>query len=163
MKIKSFLILFLLVSLLALGGCKTAQPVVETGVSPAAGDDAYPVPQAAVTIPASEAYPAPDSGEGPAGAPVRPNASLMNVTILSILPDEKDSTQVILHVTVNTSQPANGLEEYNPGAVGQELDIRVSAQDAANLAVGNVINLTVSYRGDEWGGGYYGSGISLEM
>ena len=53
-----------------------------------------------------------------------------------------------------------GFDEYNPNLVEQEIDIKLAIGDAANLVPGDVIILTISYRGDEWGGGYYGTGIS---
>jgi hypothetical protein len=99
----------------------------------------------------------------PLGAPVRENASLMGVEVLSISPNEKNSAEVIIHVKVVSSAAANGMDEYDPNLVGQEIDIHLNAADAVNLAAGSTLNLTVSYRGDEWGGGYYGSNLTLEM
>ena len=86
----------------------------------------------------------------------------MQVEILSLTPSEKSPDFVVAHVRVNTAAAAEGFDQYDPNLAGQEIDILLPAGDAAGLAVGGIINLTVSYRGDEWGGGYYGSEITSQ-
>ncbi len=173
MKIKYGILILILISLIALSGCKTKETVSET-VVPEGSSEGYPVPE--VNLPlvtTSEGYPAPDSSVGepevitdpgypaPSGAPVRENASLMQVEILSLSPSEKSPDFVVAHVRVNTTAAAEGFDQYDPNLAGQEIDILLPAADAAGLSVGSIINLTVSYRGDEWGGGYYGSSITV--
>ncbi|MGA9397721.1 MAG: hypothetical protein WBV22_05605, partial [Anaerolineaceae bacterium] len=121
----------------------------------------YPPPEIPIPEVSPPGYPAPGN-DSPSTAPVRENASLMNIEVLSITPNEKNAEDVILHVKVNTTAATNGMDEFNPNLAGQEIDIHVNKADAANLAVGNILNLTVSYRGDEWGGGYYGSNPTFE-
>ncbi len=166
MKSKLGILALVLISLLILTGCKTDQPK-DGSITTSESSAGYPAPE--VTIPQITppvvtpfGYPAPGSDTSPSTGPVRENASAMNVVVLSIIPNDKNAEEMILHVKVNSAVPANNLEQYNPNLIGQELDVHVSRADAANLAVGNVLNLTVSYRGDEWGGGYYGSSITLE-
>lgn len=162
MKSKIGILALVLISLIILTGCKTDQPKDES-ISTPGSSAGYPAPEITapeITLPG---YPAPGGNTSPAIGPVRENASAMNVVVLSITPNEKNADEMILHVKVNSAVPANNLEQYNPNLIDQEIDIHVSRADAANLSVGNVLNLTVSYRGDEWGGGYYGSNITLEI
>lgn len=160
MKIKHGILLLILICMSLFSGCKSDQQVDET-VSTSDSSTGYPAPDTTIlkiTPPnTSPGYPAPGSEGSPSTGPVRENASLMNVEVLAITPNEKNTGDVILHVKVNTSIPTNGLEEFNPNLVGQEIDIHINSTDAASLALGDILNLTVSYRGDEWGGGYYGS------
>lgn len=153
------ILLLILIGISLLTGCKPEatdsvtmeNPVV---VNPTAeiGGTGYPAPQ-----PVS-GYPAP----GTSGSQVIDNASQMTVEILSLTPNAKDPRYVIAHVKVKTTTPVEGKPEYNPDVAGQEIDINLLAADAANLAVGDALRLTASFRGDEWGGGYYGSDISKE-
>jgi hypothetical protein len=168
MKIKTGILILILVSLLALGGCKSKETAVPTSAS---GD--YPAPDVALPLVISPGYPAPESTvsvekavtdpgyPAPSGAPVRENASQLQVEILSLTPSDKNPDLVVAHVRVNSLGMVEGFDPYDPEMVGKEVDILLITGDAAGLAVGDLINLTVSYRGDEWGGGYYGTGISL--
>ena len=159
MKTKLGILTLVLISLLVLSGCKTGEPTLET--NPADGiSTGYPAPQLPVQAATSAGYPAPGTDHSPAGAPVRENASLVQVEILSLTPSEKNAEYVVLHVRVITAAPAEGLEEYNPNLPGQEIDILVLAGDATSLEPGKIIDLTIRYSGDEWGGGYYGSNIT---
>lgn len=173
MKFKYGIFVLVLISLLVLTGCKKDQNV---NSNPAAdgSKESYPAQDNVVPQPTQASYPAPATPESiqstqsttpgypaPANAPVRENASLMQVEILSLAKSEKSPDFVIAHVRVNTTAATAGLDEYDPNLAGQELDILLAAGDADSLAVGNIINLTVSYRGDEWGGGYYGRELSL--
>ncbi len=174
MKFKYGIFVLVLISLLVLTGCKKDQDVNSTQAVDGS-KESYPVPETVVPTPTLASYPAPaktpestqstettDPGyPAPDNVPVRENASLMQVEILSLAKSEKNPDFVIAHVRVNTTAAAPGLDEYDPNLTGQELDILLAARDADSLAVGNIINLTVSYRGDEWGGGYYGRELSL--
>jgi hypothetical protein len=149
MKHITLILTLIMISFGALAGCQTAQPVMDptpnnilVTVQPQATD------QAGGRVPP------------PARAPVRPNASLATVEVLSLTPSKDRPDTVIVHVLVKTTAPAEGLDEYNPDLTGQEIDINLAAGEAANLVAGDVISLTLSYRGDEWGGGYYGTMIN---
>jgi len=165
MKIKYGVLILVLVSLLVLTGCKTADKEVTEGAT-----DGYPNPDVVLPLVTSPGYPAPDSAAGepqpgypaPAGAPVRENASRVGAEILALTPSEKNSEYVVAHVRVNSLGMVEGFDPYDPEMVGKEIDILLTTADAAGLAVGNTISLTVSYRGDEWGGGYYGTAVTLE-
>ena len=158
MKKQLIIPLLIVISFSLLTGCKSKQASTGNPVSgnPATGNNGtgYPAPQ----VNPNSSYPAP----GVSGSVVIDNASQMTVEILSLTPNTKDPQYVTAHVKVNFSVPVEGKSEYNPNLAGQEIDIKLTVADAANLAVGNILNLTVSFRGDEWGGGYYGSEISKE-
>jgi len=162
---KSLLMLVaILLGLSLLGGCQSgAKPDDGSGEGPVTdpGQAAYPAPQIQPTATA-RAYPGPDGPGQPAGAPVRENGSIMNVEVLSLAQSEKNPDFVVIHVKVNATTPAPGLEEYDPNLASQEIDINLRVGDAVGLAPGDILRLTVSYRGDEWGGGYYGSNINHE-
>jgi|GEM_PF-2355674 len=161
MKIKLGILILFLISLLILSGCKADQQNGETGAT-VDSSTGYPPPEIPIPEVSPPGYPAPGSDTSPSTGPVRENASAMNIEVLSITPNEKNAEDVILHVKVNSSVPTNGLDEFNSNLIGQEIDIHLNVADTANLAVGNILSLTVSYRGDEWGGGYYGTGITFE-
>ncbi len=82
-------------------------------------------------------YPAPGTDNSPSGAPVRENASLMQVEILSLTPSEKNAEYVVIHVRVITTAPTEGLDEYNPDLAGQEVDIFLLVKDAVSLEPGD--------------------------
>jgi hypothetical protein len=159
MKKQLTILLLLVIGISLLTGCKQGStdnstmenPVLENATAEISGTG-YPAPQ---TI---SGYPAP----GISGSVVVDNASQMTVEILSLTPNAKDPQYVTAHVMVNSSVPVEGKPEYNPNLAGQEIDINLPVADAATLAVGNILNLTVSFRGDEWSSGYYGSDISKE-
>jgi hypothetical protein len=170
MKVKYGILILILVSAFILGGCKNDQTASDTA-TPDGSAPSYPEPVVAATTETSPGYPAPGSATGEpqvpdvgypvqSSAPAMDNASLMNVEILALTPNPDKADLVILHVWVNTTAPAEGYIEFDPDLAGKEMDIQVAAGDAASLAVGDVIDLTVSYRGDESGGGYYGYDIS---
>ena len=156
MKIQVLILTLLILSLGGLAGCQAAQPVLETnpGVEPTLGNLIIVTVEPQATPQNDGRFPP------PAGGPVRPNASLATVEVLSLATNNDNPEYVILHVLVKVSAPAEGLDEYDPNLTGQEIDINLLAGDAVNIAAGNVIILTISYRGDEWGGGYYGTGIN---
>jgi hypothetical protein len=168
MKIKYGMLILILLNLLVFSGCQKDQSVNETAAP--VGSESYPEPVISVPLINPSDYPAPDDGEGntnsvitvPQNAPVRENASLMQVEILSLTQSKVSPDYVIVHVLVNATTPVKGFDEYDSTLAGQEIDILLVTGDAISLAPGDVINLNVSYRGDEWGGGYYGSNISYE-
>jgi hypothetical protein len=96
----------------------------------------------------------------PPGAPVRPNASRMQVEVLSLAQSEDNPDYTILHVLVFSTAPAEGLDEYASNLAGQEIEILLAVGDAVSLAPGDLLKIIVSYRGDEWGSSYYGSNVS---
>ncbi|MBN2258668.1 MAG: hypothetical protein JW704_12780 [Anaerolineaceae bacterium] len=153
-----------IISLFMLSGCQS-DTGAKTGEKPAEG---YPASDGSEPLAADPGYPAPVDTEtasdpgypAPAGAPVRPNASRMNVEILSLAESEKGAEFMLAHVRVNSTAPVEGMDEYDPNLAGQEIDITLAFEDGIMLAFGDIINLTVAYRGDEWGGGYFGSEIS---
>jgi hypothetical protein len=160
MKKNLLILVVILLSLFLLSGCKSdeAAPVPDAS-GEKAGDTTlpgYPAPDSTIPEETMPGYPA------PAGAPVRENASRMNVEVLSLAQSEKNSEYVVMHVRVNSTAPVDGMDEYDANLAGQEVDITLAVGDAVSLAPGDIINLTVSYRGDEWGGGYYGTEISYE-
>jgi len=168
MKIKYGMLILVLVSLLVLSGCKAAEQTADKSVTENA-TDGYPNPDVGLPlVTTSDGYPAPDSAAGepqpgypaPAGAPVRENAARVQVEILALTPSEKSPEYVVAHVRVNSLGMVEGFDPYDPEMVGKEIDILLTTADAASLVVGDLIDLTVSYRGDEWGGGYYGTGIT---
>jgi hypothetical protein len=158
MKKQLIIPLLIVISFSLLTGCKSKQASTENPVSgnPTTGNNgaAYPVPQ----VNPNSGYPAP----GASASVVVDNASQMTVEILSLTPNAKDPQYVTAHVKVNFSVPVEGKVEYNPNLAGQEIDINLTVADASALAVGNILNLKVSFRGDESGSGYYGSEISKE-
>jgi hypothetical protein len=156
MKLQIIILTLLMLCLSVLAACQTAQPVLETNpvVEPTPGN---------LIIITTEPQATPQNNgrvPPPAGGPVRPNASLATVEVLSLANSKETPEYVIAHVLVKTTTNAEGFDEYNPNLVEQEIDIKLAVGDAANLVPGDIINLTLSYRGDEWGGGYYGTGIS---
>ena len=141
----------ILLSLTLLAGCKNEQP--KSAVMD--WSTAYPEQIQPAVIP--------DAGTlqpGVMSAPVRENGSIMNVEVLSLARSDRNPDFVVVHVLVNATAPAAGLEEYDPNLAGQEIDINLRSGDAASMLPGDIIRLTVTYRGDEWGGGYYGSDIN---
>ncbi len=155
---KHLLILMLIaISTSLLSGCKTQEgsstnPVTGNQTQGTSGAG-YPAPE----ISTEPAYPA------PSGQVVAENASRMTVEVLSLTPSANDPQNIIIHVKVNSSAAVEGKTEYNPNLAGTEIDINLTAADAAGLAVGSVLSLTVSFRADNWGGGYYGSEISIQQ
>jgi hypothetical protein len=158
MKIQTIILTLLILSLGGLAGCLTAQPVLETnpGMEPTLGNLIIVTVQPQATPQDNDRVPP------PVGGPVRPNASLATVEVLSLATSKNNPEYVVLHVLVRVSAPAEGLDEYDPNLVGQEIDINLAAGDAVNIAAGKILILTISYRGDEWGGGYYGTDISFQ-
>jgi hypothetical protein len=159
---KPFFILLIILSCVSvLTGCKTGKGSTATSTLE---NPASVVPTGGIT---GAGYPAPAGNPGssypaPPGSVVAENASRMTVEILSLSPAANDPQYVIAHVKVKTSAAVEGKTEYNPNLPGQETDIHLLAADATNLAVGNILILTVSYRMDDAGGGYYGSEISKQ-
>jgi hypothetical protein len=160
MKIKIIILILISFCLLLLAGCKTEQQTGEARQTLDASVS-YPVSETGLPTNTPYAYPAPGGNTPPPVAQVRENASLMSVEVLGIKPNEKNTTEVILHVKVISSAPAKGLDEYDPTLTGREIDIHLDAADAEALAVGSKLSLMVSYRGDEWGGGFYGKEITI--
>lgn len=161
MKKQLLIPLLMVISFSLLTGCKSQQGSTGNPTS------AIPASENQTTKTDGAGYPAPQvtpvSGyPAPADSIVTDNASQMTVEILSLTPNTKDPQYVTAHVKVNFSEPVEGKIEYNPNLAGQEIDINLSVADAATLVVGNILNLTVSYRADNWGGGYYGSEISKQ-
>ena len=156
MKIQTIVLTLLVISLAGLTGCQAEQPVTETkpAVEPTLGNLII------VTIPPQATQENSGRVPPPVGAPVRPNASLATVEVLSLTAVKEDPEFVIVHAMVTAATPAEGFDAYDPNLVGQEIDIHLAVGEAANLVPGDIILLTLSYRGDEWGGGYYGTDIS---
>ena len=150
MKHITVILTLIMISLGALAGCQTAQPVMD----PTPGNLSIITTEPQATTQNTGKVPPPAAGS------VRPNASLVTVEVLSLTPSKDRPDTVIVHVLVKTTAPAEGLDEYNPDLAGQEIDINLAAGEAANLVIGDVISLTLSYRGDEWGGGYYGTMVN---
>ena len=158
MKLQIIILTLLMLSFGGLAACQTAQPV------PVTNPAVEPTPGNLIIITVQPQATADNNGSvpPPAGGPVRPNASLATVEVLSLMTSQNNPEYVVAHVLVKTTTNAEGFDEYNPNLVGQEIDINLAVGDAAVLAPGDIIILTISYRGDEWGGGYYGSTSTLQ-
>jgi hypothetical protein len=154
----AILILFCL-SLAGLAGCQTAQRDFNNSqeINPTLSNLTIITPQSQTTPPGKVGPPPP-----PSGAPVRENASLVTVEILSLNYEKDKPDYVVVHALVTATEPVEGLDAFDPNLVGQEIDIYMMAGEAASLEVGNIIKTTISYRGDEWGGGYYG-GMAIDQ
>jgi hypothetical protein len=157
MKKQLGILLLIVISLSLLSGCKSEQTTTETSVIEGGAEGAatsYPVPDYTIPQPTSN-YPAP--GEGGA---IPDNASLMTVEIQSLTPNANDPAYVVAKVKVNATTPVEGMIEYNSNLAGTVIDINLATADAAILAVGDLRIIKVSFRADNWGGGYYGSEIT---
>ncbi len=150
MKSQILLPVLLILCLGILTACQTSQPVME------------PTPGELTLVTTQPQALNPDGGKAPppARAPVRPNASLATVEVLSLTTSAERADTVILHALVKNTAPTEGLDEYDPNLAGQEIDINLASGEAATLVPGDVISLTLSYHGDEWGGGYYGTMVT---
>jgi hypothetical protein len=152
MKIQMTICMLMICGLALLSGCQSTQ-----ALTPGAAGTLENL--TVVTLETSGTPPA--LNPPPVGAPVRPNASLMQVEILTLAPSEKSQEYMVAHVLVIASAAIEGFDQYNPELSGQEIDILLTTGEAADLAPGDILDLAVSYRGDEWGGGYYGTTSSI--
>lgn len=161
MNIKLGILLLVLLSMSSLSGCKTdnqthgTKPGVESPVG-------YPAPGTAAPANLTPAYPAPGRNPPPSGGPVRENASLVKAQVISVRPDPNQAGMLLVKVKILTSIPSGELGDFTSEKINQEIELHLVSLDVPNISAGNVISLTVSYHGDELGGGFYGTQISFD-
>ena len=94
-------------------------------------------------------------------APVMENHSLVSGNILAISADPKNSAMTRIQIHVTASNPVQGSVSFTDDKVGSDIDVLVKPAPASTVKIGDSIQIQVSYRGDEFGGNYYGSDLSL--
>lgn len=147
--------------LLALAGCRPAQPAAvptETGQPPI--DQAYPALEESAPEPAQPAeeyaYPTPeDGGLFPGKVPARPNGSRVTAEVLSAQPDEAKPGYTRLRVKLLSSKALEGMDSVTDNLVDQEMDLLMDAAQLPDLKAGDTFEAEVSFLGDEHGADYY--------
>ena len=105
MKLQTIILTLLMLSLGGLAACQTAQPVLETNpaVEPTLGNLIIITTEPQATTQNNGKVPP------PAGGPVRPNASLATVEVLSLTTSQETPEYVVAHVLVKTTTNAEGI------------------------------------------------------
>lgn len=142
---------------IALPQATEAAPAVEIPGYPAVTEPAA-LPQ---EIPA-ESYPVETEAAGEpviAGAPVIENRSVVTARLIQQSPDPTHPGYTLLRVEILASQDVAGMQNFTREKVNQEIDLLVETAQLPALEPGENLTGEVSYRGDEWGGNYYGQQV----
>jgi len=132
-------------------GCTAATPVHQPTPTPATPTQS-PAPVGTPALP----------GNPPANrAPVIENHSLVNGSILTIGSDPKNKSVMRIQIHVTASNPAQGSVSFTDDKVGNDIEILVKPVLAAGIKIGDTVQVQVTYRGDEFGGNFYGSDLSI--
>ncbi len=128
-------------------GCNSATP------SPT------PVPPSPTPAPTSS--PLPTDSLPVNRVPAIKNFSLVTGTIVKLAPDSAYPVRVQLTLDIVSTAPVESYPSFTDDKVGQEIDILIDSGLVGNAAVGDTVQVKVSYRGDESGGKFYGSELTL--
>lgn len=132
-------------------GCTAAAPILQPSPTPAP-PTLTPAPVGTPALP----------GNPPANrAPAIENHSLVSGSVLTIGSDPKNKSIMRVQIHVTASNPAQGSVSFTDDKVGNDIEILVKPSLAAGLKMGDTIQVQVTYRGDEFGGNFYGSDLSI--
>ncbi len=150
MRAKFGILILLLISLSGslLTGCNSAQP------SPT------PVPPTITTAPTTAPLPTVSSPVNK--GPTVKNYSLVTGSVVKIEPDRVNQSFSRVTLNVTSTSHVESYPSFTDGKVGQEIDVLIDPAQAGTLAVGNTIQVKVTYRGDENGAKFYGSELILQ-
>jgi hypothetical protein len=104
--------------------------------------------------------PNPNSDTPPNKMPAVENHSLVSGKVILVAAYPKNSTRVLIRLSVTVSAPVENFRSFTSDKVGQEIEILVDPALASSVKAGDSIQLKVSYRGDEFGGNFYGSDLT---
>lgn len=132
----------------------TAEPIL------AAETPAYPVEtEPAAVLPEElpiEDYPV---EPGPAGVPVIENLAVVTGRMIEQTPDPERPDFTVLRVEILSSEDIAGMQNFTHDRVNQEIELLVETAQMPALQPGENFTAEVAYRGDEWGGNFYGQKV----
>ncbi len=150
------ILLALLIALMV--SCSPASPS-PTPVPPTETAAPTPVPPTVTTAPTTNPSPTIPSPGG--RAPAIKNYSLVTGSVLQVSPVAEDSTLDRLVMEITSTAHVENYPSFTDDKVGQEMEILLDSTLAETAAAGNNVQIKVTYRGDERGGGFYGTELTI--
>ena len=95
------------------------------------------------------------------GVPVIPNGGLMTGEIEGIKMYSEDN--ILMNIRVLRSEDMGKMANFLTSEIGKTIKVLVGECRHLSLKPGDIIKLSVSYEGDERGGGYLASGRDLSI
>ncbi len=144
------ILLALLIALMV--SCSPASPS-PTPVPPTETAAPTPVPPTVTTAPT---IPSPGGR-----APAIKNYSLVSGSVLQVSPVAGNSTLVRMMMKIISTAHVENYPSFTDDKVGQEMEVLLDSTLAEKAAAGNNVQIKVTYRGDERGGGFYGTELTI--
>ncbi len=137
-----------------------------TAACSAAAPSPTPVPPSPTPLPPTPttALPPipPPTGPSPNNrVPAIKNFSLVSGSVTSVTPDDSNSAVVHVKVNVISTSHVESFPSFTDDKVGQEIEILLDSSLASTVAAGDSVQVKVTYRGDESGGSFYGSELTI--
>ncbi len=147
------LVLWIIFSVLA-AACSAAAPS-PTPVPPS------PTPLPLTPTTALPPIPPPTGPSPNNRVPAIKNFSLVSGSVTSVTPDDSNSAVVHVKVNVISTSHVESFPSFTDDKVGQEIEILLDSSLASTVAAGDSVQVKVTYRGDESGGSFYGSELTI--
>ncbi len=149
----TMLVVWVIFSILA-AGCNAATPS-PTPVPPTP----TPLPPTPTAVPTAISQPTDSAPNN--RVPAIKNFSLVSGSVTKIAPDPSNSAVIHLTLKVTSTSHVEAFTSFTDDKVGQEIEILLDSSQASTIAAGVSIQIKVSYRGDESGGSFYGSELTI--
>jgi hypothetical protein len=95
--------------------------------------------------------------------PVRPNASVAVGTIESVSSHPTRAGDAAICLNVRRTTQIADMPDFIHSEIGHSIHVVVRQGQQLNLREGSTVQLTISYEGDESGGGYYANASDYEL
>ena len=95
--------------------------------------------------------------------PVMPNASVAVGTIESVSSHPTRAGDAAICLNVRRTVRVAGMPDFIHSEIGRSIDVIVRQGQQLDLREGATVQLTISYEGDESGGGYYANASDYEL
>ncbi len=148
------LLVFWLIFCVLAAGCSAAAPS-PTPVPPS------PTPLPSTPSTAPTALPLPTDPGPNSRVPAIKNFSLVSGKVVGVAPDASNPAVVRVTVSVVSTSQVEGFPSFTDDKVGKEIEILLDSSLASTVAAGDSVQVKVSYRGDESGGSFYGSEMTI--
>ncbi len=122
-----------------------------------------PLPATPTAVPTAfpTAIPLPTDSAPNNRVPAIKNYSLVAGSVTKIEPDASNSAVLRLTLNVTSSSHVEGFASFTDDKVGQEMVILVDSSLVGAAAAGDPVQVKVTYRGDERGGSFYASELTI--
>ncbi len=95
--------------------------------------------------------------------PVQPNRGRAIGRVEAVAPHPKRAQDTIVSLVVQRADDIPGMPNFVASETGHRIDVVVRSGRQLKLRAGRRVGLTISYEGDERGGGYYANASDAEL